>query len=318
MSKATDAINAVDENDPKLDELSLEEIKALANGQTEPETRVEDKKPAVTTEPVVEDDEIDDEEPTEYEYKIDLEDGSGVQVFKGASVEDVMNKLGEAQKHATRKIREQADQLKKYGAQAARDAADNEYVIGQEMLTQPTSAFKKMFKETTGVDIETFKTKWERVEALDTAQTAQAIESRKNEAANQFLVAHPEFVANKNNGARLERAVNLLVAEANSKNQQPDFAAFLESAFTDLSESGLLELKTEEPVEPVIPGAAAAVKKEVVTEPTVTVAAHTRRASGLSSRARTIATPKNTAPSEEELYAMSLDQLKELDRKSRQ
>jgi hypothetical protein len=294
-------MSAVDENDPKFDELSLEEIKSLANGQPEPEKKVEDKKPSVTEEPVVEDDEVDDDEPTQFEYKIDLEDGSGVQVFKGASVEDVMNKLGEAQKHATRKIREQAEQLKKYGAQAAKDAADNEYVLGQELLSKPTEAFKKMFKETTGVDIDNFKTKWERVEALETAQTVQAIESRKNEAANQFLVAHPEFVANKNNGARLERAVNLLVAEANSKNQQPDFAAFLESAFTDLSESGLLELKTDEPV-----------KKEVVAEPTVAVAAHTRRASGLSSRARTVTTPRNTEPTEAELESMPLEQLKAL------
>lgn len=303
MSEVNDAIknaiDGVDESDPKLDELSLDELKALANGENA-KPAAKPAKPAATPE----DDETD--EPEEFEYRIDLEDGSGVQVFKGASVEEVMQKLGDAQKHATRKIREQAEQLKKYSAQAEKDAADNEYVIGQELISKPTAAFKKMFKETTGVDIEQFKNKWERVEALDRAQQIQAIENKKNAAATEFLAAHPEFVANKSNGARLEKAVNILVAEANSKNIEPDFSAFLETAYTDLSESGLLELKdgNDDSVSSAAP-------KEP-KPPVVQVSAHTRRSSGLSSRARTVTTPKNTEPTEDELMSMPLDKLRDL------
>jgi hypothetical protein len=294
------AVNAPDVEDSELEKLSLNELRALADKkQAEPVQKTDDKK--VEPNEPEDDTQDDDDDEQEFTYSIDLGDGSGIQVYKGASIQEVLDKVGEAQKHATRKIREQAEQLKKYSAQAAKDAADTEYVIGQEMLTNPTSGFKKMFKETTGVDIETFKTKWGRVEALETAQRVQAIEDRKNAAASQFLAAHPEFVANDKNGPRLERAVNLLVAEANSKNQEPDFSAILEAAYTDLSESGLLELKDPNAQEPS--------KKET---PTVSVVAHTRRASGLTSRARTVTTTRNTEPTEEELESMPLEKLKAL------
>src|ERR1700675_2751390 len=134
MTKAEDAIksavDAVNVDDPKLEGLSLEQIRALADKEQAPPADkkvVEPKKP----EPPTEEEEEEDEDQ-EYEYKIDLGDGSGVQVFKGANAEEVVAKLGEAQKHATIKIREQAERLEKYTSQAAKDAADNEYVIGQE------------------------------------------------------------------------------------------------------------------------------------------------------------------------------------------
>jgi hypothetical protein len=281
-------------NDPvtevELEEMPLADLRALADVPTAPVKAISDpEKP-------------DDPEPEEYEYRIDLADGSGVQVFKGSSPEEVMDKLGEAQKHATIKIREQAEQLKRYSAQAEKEQADNEYIYGQELMTAPTTAFKKLFKETTGVDIDTFKTKWERVEAFEAAQQVQAIESKKNNAATAFLAAHPEFIANKSNGAKLEKAVNLLVAEAERNQIEPDFQAFLEDAYADLSESGLLQLKADEEI----------IAKKSPVEPVkeVQVVAHTRRASGLSQRAA--APTRRSEPTEEELYSMPLDKLREL------
>jgi hypothetical protein len=319
MSKATDVVNAaanaVDENDPKLDELSLEELKELAAGE-QPKPEVKEDKPAKQAENIADPDPANDDEDEveEYEYKIDLGDGSGIQIFKGNSVEEVMNKLGEAQKHATRKIREQAEQLKKYSAQAAKEAADNEYVYGQELITKPTEAFKKLFKETTGVDIESFANGWERVKALETAQAAQTLENKKQTAATAFLAAHPEFIPNPANGKRLEKAVNLLIAEANSKNQEPDFNAILDAAYADLSESGLLELKDPQgKQEDNIADKSSKNDSQVVA-----VVAHTRRASGLTARARTVTTPRNAQPTEAELYAMPLDQLRELSRTPRE
>jgi hypothetical protein len=78
-----------------------------------------------------------------------------------------------------------------------------------------------------------------------------------------------------------------------------------------LSASGLLQLKDVE-AEPV--------KKEEkqVEKPAVQVQAHTRRASGLSSRARTATAPRNTEPSEDDLYSMPMDQLKEMARRKAQ
>lgn len=304
------AVDAVNVDDTELEDLSLEELRALADGQAaKPKTEA---KPVVPKEEIEEDEqEIDEEEDEEkFRREIDLGDGSGVQVFKAATLEKLLDKLAEAQKNATIKIREQAQQLKKYSAQAEAEAADNEYVYGQELMTKPTAAFKKLFKETTGVDIETFKTKWERVEAFDQAQQKQAVENKKDVAATQFLADHPEFVPNKANGAKLEKAINLLVADAERKGVEVDFPQFLEEAFLDLSESGLLELKNAEVPEPV--------KETPPPAKPVQVAAHTRRASGLSSRARTATTPRNTEPTEDDLYSMPLEQLKELARKKQQ
>jgi hypothetical protein len=298
-------------NEVDLDSLSLEELRALADGEAQPEPEVKQ------VEPEVEPEEQEVEEPEEvgdkFVREIDLGDGSGVQVFKAPTLEKLLDKLAEAQKNATKKIREQAAQLKKYSKQAEEEAADNEYIVGQELMSKPTAAFKKLFKETTGVDIDQFKTTWERVEAFEQAQSAQTVENRKNEAASQFLAAHPEFVTNKQNGARLERAVNLLIADAERTGRHVDFGQFLEDAFADLSQSGLLELKSAEPEQEVEP------EPEPEPEPVkvVQVQAHTRRSSGLSSRVRTVTAPRSTGPSEDELYEMPLEKLRELGMRQR-
>jgi hypothetical protein len=307
IKEGIDATGSVGVNDEELEELSLEELRSLADGQVRPKPKVEDKttvrKPEETEEEEVdEDDEEEDEEA--FRREIDLGDGSGVQVFKAATLEKLLDKLAEAQKNATKKIREQAQQLKKYSAQAEAEAADNEYVVGQELMSKPTAAFKRLFKETTGVDIDSFKNSWERLQAWEQSQAVQSIENKKNEAATQFLAAHPEFITNSKNGARLEKAINLLVADAERNGQEIDFGKFIEEAYADLKESGLLEIKDTE-AEP-------AKKEAPVEKPVVLVATNTRKASGLSSRARTVTQPRNTEPTEEDLYNMPLDKLREL------
>jgi hypothetical protein len=295
-------------NDQDLEELSLEELRALADGQAQPKPDVKGKtvapKPEEPEEEPEDDEEIDEEK---FQRVIDLGDGKSPQVFKAATMEELLDKIAEAQKHATIKIREQAEKLKKYSAQAEAESADNEYIVGQELMSKPTAAFKKLFKETTGVDIQSFKNSWERLQAWEQAQQIQAIENKKNEAANKFIAAHPEFVPNNENGKRLEAAINLLIADAERVGKQIDYGAFLEEAYAGLTTSGLLQLKDvetseEEPEE---------VKPAVKEKPAVQVQAHTRRASGLSSRVRTVTTPKNTEPTIEDIENMSLDEIKQ-------
>jgi hypothetical protein len=297
------AIEEPEVSDQELENLSLEELRALADGQAQPKPKVEDKATPRVEEVEEQDDEEEDDDEDEEKFvrEIDLGDGSGVQVFKAATLEKLLDKLAEAQKNATKKIREQAAQLKKYSAQAEADAADNEYVVSQELMSKPTAAFKKLFKETTGVDIESFKNSWERLQAWEQSQAVQSIENQKNQAATQFLADHPEFVTNATNGARLEKAINLLVADAERTGKEINFSQFIEEAYADLSASGLLQLKDME-AEPV--------KKETPIEKTVQVPAHTRRASGLSSRARTATVPKSTEPTIEDIENMSLDEIR--------
>jgi len=310
IKNVVDATGSVGVNDEDLEGLSLAELRALADGQAQPKAAPKAAEPKVEeVEEEIDEDEDDEEEEDKFKREIDLGDGSGVQVFKAPTLEKLLDKLAEAQKNATKKIREQAAQLKKYSAQAEAEAADNEYVVGQELMSKPTAAFKKLFKETTGVDIESFKNSWERLQAWEQSQAVQSVENKKNAAATQFLANHPEFVTNTQNGARLEKAINLLVSQAEINGDEIDFPKFIEEAYADLSASGLLELKDVK---------ASDEKKEKAEEKPVQVAAHTRRASGLSSRVRTATQPRNTEPTEEDLYNMPLEELKERARKSAQ
>jgi 16S rRNA G966 N2-methylase RsmD len=47
-----------------------------------------------------------------YQKRIDLQDGSGVQVFEAESPEQLVDILVESQRHATKKIREQSRRIK--------------------------------------------------------------------------------------------------------------------------------------------------------------------------------------------------------------
>lgn len=301
IKAALAAVNEPEVNETETEGLSLAQIKALAEGHAINPAAKTVTKVVEPIEDEIEDEEDDEDEEDEDKFvrEIDLGDGSGVQVFKASTQDKLLDKLADAQRNATIKIRQQADQLKKFSVQKAKDDADNEYILGQEQITKPTTAFKKMFKETTGVDIETFKTKWERVEALEAAQNKQSVEDRKNAAATDFIQAHPEYIPNKANGARLEKAVNILIADAERQNRQPDFASIVEAAFKDLSDSGLLALKSDEPAPATV---------EPTPEPVKTA----KKSSGLSSRVRTITTPRSTEPSEDDLYEMPLDKLRTL------
>src|SRR5581483_2684932 len=92
--------------------MSLEEMRKLADEEAASldANVVADDEPAAASNAA--DDQGDDpagDEPDEviYERKIDLGDGSGVQIFRAASLEDLVDKLAKAQENATRKIREQ-------------------------------------------------------------------------------------------------------------------------------------------------------------------------------------------------------------------
>ncbi len=173
-------------------------------------------------------DEKDEDVPeTVYRRVIDLGDGSGVQVFEASSLEELVDKLAEAQKNATKKIRDLSYQKK----QDEQETADKDFVASQELMQHPTSAFKKLFESTVGMPIETFKTKVARIEAWEKAES-------DNTASTGFVKANPEYVANEANGKKLVKyleAHNLPVTEDN-----------LNKAFKDLKEIGLIELKSKD------------------------------------------------------------------------
>lgn len=245
--------------------------------------------PAVSPAAVVSDDE---EEKTIYQRRIDLGDGSGVQVFSADSLEGLVDKLTDAQLNATKKIREQSEQLKAATprTQARERTADEEFVLSQELMTKPTKAFEKLFQETTGFKIGDFKSTLERATAYNDAQTAE-------QSAVDFVSRTPDFYANPANGERMKAYLKTYQLAPSVDNWT--------KAFHDLSNSGLLQVKPADAVAEVAPQVAAPV-----------VAPVRRGGSGLSTRGGAAPAPAKTGPTEDELYSMPLDQLKELSQRA--
>ena len=86
-----------------LDTIDIDELVKLANAELNPTTEKKEDEPAAA--PVQQDD-PEQEEELVYRREIDLGDGSGVQVFEGSSYDELIDKLANAQLHATRKIKE--------------------------------------------------------------------------------------------------------------------------------------------------------------------------------------------------------------------
>ncbi len=88
--------------------LPLEELRRLTIQAESTPPVVPDPAPVVP----VADPATDPPAPKRFRREVDIGDGSGKQVFEGATLDELVNNLAKAQENATRKIREQAAQLK--------------------------------------------------------------------------------------------------------------------------------------------------------------------------------------------------------------
>ena len=227
------------------------------------------------------------------ERSIDLGDGAGIQVFKGKgatredALESLSDKLAEAQTHATKKIRE----LSKAKPVVETVSKDDEALYSAELLSSPTIAFKKLFEKMTGIPIEEFKTVTAREKAFQAAQ-------EKKQAADAFVVANPDYHDTPRNG----QLINKWCALHN------DFSTEgLTKAYTDLAESGLLQVKDAEAGGEQKKAEAEA--RRIADAAEAASSQRTRRASGLSTQRRT-PTPVAGALSEEDMYALPLEELR--------
>jgi hypothetical protein len=282
-----------------LDNLSLEELRKLAN---EPEAVPEVvQEPVTPTQPRDEHgrfvkspdpDAAPSGEPDAHIFRrvIDVGGDAGAEVFESDTLEGLVDKIAEGKRNATLKIRTQEAELKKLRATGPVEertfTPDEEFVYSQELLSNPTQAFKKLFKDVTGVDIAQFKTVQARTQAMVEADA-------RNQTVNAFLASHPDYADTPRNGKLIQKWT------ANG----PFTAETLSEAYEDLKESGLLDLKDSAapatPPEPVVPPAP------------VTPAPPVRRSSGISTRSSAPA-PVKTAPTEEDLYNMPMEQLRAL------
>lgn len=288
--------------DAEMEQMSFEDLKKNAAAPVE-EKKEEKKEPVVVV--------ADPEEVETFlaRREIDLGDGSGVQVFeaegeseKGA-LEALADKVIEAQANATKKIREQEAELRDLRARAAEKpkpreiSADDEYVIAQEMAKTPTVAFRKMFKDLTGYEVEDFGDMKRAADAMRTAQ-------QTNGAINTFIATHPDYEDAGDIGVKNGAVMRMKLAELGL----PATSENLSKAYSHLKQSGLLVLKSEE-------ANSEATEKTEETErivpPKVDAAPQrTKKTSTIGTHSRTTAVPVSTEPSEADLYKMPLEELR--------
>lgn len=235
------------------------------------------------------------EEPKTYfsERTIDLGDGAGVQVFKGKgatreeALEDVADKLAEAQKHASAKIRELSKAKKEEPKPLS--AAD-EALLSQELLAHPSVIIEKMLREKYG-DPDEVK------QAIAEAKNNKILRERKT-VADAFVAKHPEFLESEHNVNKMKRLLEI----------NNDFSAEgFEKAYTDLKDSGLLQVKDAEAGDEQKKADAEA--KRIADAAEAASSQRTKKGSGISTQRKTT-TPAPTEPSEEDMYTMDLMELR--------
>ena len=303
------------ENEQDLYSMSLDELRARAmqesnadqqEQQTPTQTRDERgrfaKQEAEDTEDADDDQSVDDEEEQPrklYRRVIENDDGGDAEVFEADSLEELADKLAESKKHATKKIREQAAEIRKtrdsQPVKPRQFSEDEEFVYSQELMTKPTQAFAKMFKEMVGMDISSFKTVAERVDAMQRAKST-------NESIARFLTTHPDYEDTQQNTDLMQLAMT--GKEVTAEN--------LEKAYQTLVGKGLLP--TGKGKQNSVQKDDAQAEQGITAEPvTKTSPQGTKKASGL--KARNVVPVKSQEPSEDELYSMPMDKLLELSNK---
>lgn len=149
-----------------------------------------------------------------FRREIDLGDGSGKQVFEGDTAEELNDVLATAQTNATRKIREQNEELKTLRRTALNAPSrgqddpdgpmvefrgreltgDEAFAIGQRLANPATAAaaLREALEANLGASLDEVR------KTLRLAQTTPR-ELHGKEAAEAFLFNHPEFITNAAN-----------------------------------------------------------------------------------------------------------------------
>jgi hypothetical protein len=137
-----------------------------------------------------------------FKREIDLGDGSGKQVFEGATQDELIDKLAEAQKHATAKIREQNRALKlapkpqqekrqpRAKFEPKKFTEDEEFVLAQKWTEAPSKTFNTFVEASFGMNAEKVR---ERLSLIDEIEQ----ERKEHQAATAFVAAHADYVPDR-------------------------------------------------------------------------------------------------------------------------
>jgi len=276
----------------------LNDLRLLAEEEArKASTITEPEKKTVTPKEEVEGDEGEQPETTitvapktfVVQRSFDLGDGAGVQVFKGKgatkeeALDDLADKQIEAQRNATKRIKE----LKQAKPEPpAKDPKQEESLRASKIVTTPS----EVIKEVLGIEPSELQEVVAEVKQNRVAKQRKAI-------ADEFVVKHPEFYDNDRNAQRLAKAVKLH-GEFSLEN--------LEKAYQDLSESGLLEVKGGEAGD----GQDKNKPETRIEQPADdNPPQRTRRASGISTH-RAAPVSRAAELTEDEMYSLPIEEIR--------
>ena len=284
----------------EMEKLPFDELKKHAAEEAVVESTATTKEPDV-------------DEPEEFiaRRELDMGEGAGLEVFEatGATREEALealtDKIAESKLNASKKIRQQEAELRDFRARTAEPAkpkeisADDEYVIAQELQKNPSKAFRKMFKELTGYEVEDFSSVKQAYDAYKVGQQA-------NQGIATFIATHSDYEDAGKAGERNAELMKMKLAEMGL----PGTSENLSKAYSHLKQSGLLTLKGEE---------AHADTDDKTKEPERIAQAkveptqqRTKKTSGISTQSSRAVAPASTEPSEDDAYKLPMDQLLQL------
>jgi hypothetical protein len=280
----------------KAESIPLEELRALALKEAEeaiaptaegPQTQVRDEKGRFTANTEVLDNSGDEQDPNgvgetveELEAEIFVKeitnDDGSVDRYEADSLEELVDKIAEGKRQAVKQLKTIIAEKRTLEAKTVQTTQDEEYLIQQKLQQNPKSTIKQIVAETIQ-------------ERLDAA-------ARDKAAQERFVVTHPDFIANPDNGERMHAEYIRIFPNASEFTPEG-----LDKAYQSLKKSGLLNLKTEEAG--VTTGAnAQATERTVQTPVSAPQQRSSKRSSTIPTNTRTTSVNVNAQPTLDELY----------------
>jgi hypothetical protein len=226
---------------------------------------------------------------------IDLGDGSGAQVFRGNTLEELVDNLAKAQENATRKIRELSSAQKaaiKVVEEEKGLTDDERFILSQQILTDPDKVINAFIEKAIAKKVGPKLAKVDEMERREREETARV----------EFVENTPDYYAAPRNGARMVAWMQTHGYEHTVEN--------LQKAFEDLNASGLLEARPKEKQD--AESDAEEAKPERIVPARVETVTKRKVVGGLSTKRQAVVVAKPSEPTVEDLYKMPTHELEAL------
>lgn len=228
-------------------------------------------------------DEAEEEETQIFRREIVNEDGT-MDVYEADSIEELIDKIADAKRAAVTQLKKVIAEKRTVEANTVQTTADEEFMVAEKLKKNPKATVEELVSQV-------IEKRLANAKAADDAQT-------------RFLTTHPYFVPCPENASTM--------SAWGKTHGYPEFTTeSLEKAYQDLSKSGLLKLKSEEA--DVVADADGKDTSRTVEPKSEAVQQRSQRKSSTIKTTSARSAPKvGSGPTEDELYAMPMEKLRDL------